>query len=322
MLPRPALKPGARAGVTELDMACKQLMKTGLFESCNYRYSPTAQSAIDVEVAVRELPAPQRVRFAISGVDEKQLWAWLHKNEPLVKDHMPANDDAVAFYSDAVRRFLKAEGRDKDMVSSVETDLRAQEQRFVFHPKDLPAIVDVAFSGASSISPPRLREAFMAGSKGTGFTEFDVRRVLDRNVRPLFENEGRLGVQFPAVRAEKVNGGVLVTVAVNEGPAFKLRTVKLAGEVKLSASFTIGEVANWNKVEAGAEELRQALKNQGYLNASYSIERQLNNDETADVTIKFERGPLFTFGRLVLEGLDGVVERQLRSKWMLGKASR
>lgn len=311
------LKVNAPAGVADLDEACKRLTKTGLFQSCKYRSSAASQGAIDVELTVGEMAAAQRVRFTIPGVDEKQLWAWLQKNEPLVQDHVPANDDALEFYTAAVRRFLKAEGRHADVVSAVESDLRAREQTFIFRPKNLPPIVDVAFSGESAIPEQQLRNALLPVAKGTGFTEFDVRRLVDSNVRPLFENEGRLRVEFPSVRTDKVSDGVRVTVAVNQGPVFKLRTVKVAGELKAEGLFPIGEIANWSKVEAGAEQLKQGLRNQGYLNASYSIARELNDDTTADATLTFKRGPLFTFGKLLLEGLDGVVEQRVRSRWKL-----
>jgi hypothetical protein len=30
----------------------------------------------------------------IPGVDEKQVWVWLHEKNPLIRDRMPSNDDA------------------------------------------------------------------------------------------------------------------------------------------------------------------------------------------------------------------------------------
>jgi outer membrane protein assembly factor BamA len=299
------VKQGDTAGSATLGEACERVMKTGLFRFCNYKYSPTSANAIDVVLSVAELPAPQRVRFTIPGVDEKELWDWLKKNEPLVRDTMPSNDDAIAFYTAAVRRFLKS-----DVTANVESDLKTHTQTFIFRPKNLPLIQDVSFTGASSIPIERLRDALLPVAKGTPSTEFDVRRLLDLNVKPLFEEQGRLAVEFPSVR-----GDSNVVIEVREGPVHTLRTVKISGNLQ-PRGFPIGETANWKKIDAAADGLKQDLRNRGHLEASHALRRELH-DGQADVTVELRPGPVFTFGKLVFEGLEPVLEKRLRSSWRL-----
>jgi outer membrane protein assembly factor BamA len=317
------LKVKSPAGISDLDAACGRLMKTGLFRSCNYRYSPQSPESIDVEFTVNELPAEQRVRITIPGVEEKRLWEWLQKNEPLAKDQMPPNDDAVAFYTAAVHRFLKAEGLDSGLISSVESDLQRRQQTFVFRPKNVSAVVDVAFTGESSVQAEKLRQTLLPHAKSSGFTEIDIRRHLQFHVKPLFEQLGYLRVEFPQIQAEAADGGVRVSITVNEGPTFQLGAVRASGEgapdeaAVQSAGFPVGAIANWDKVETAAEVLRQGLRNQGYLGARFTIERNLSDDGIVDANVVFRRGSQFTFGQLFLDGLSDFLEKRLRAQWKL-----
>jgi outer membrane protein assembly factor BamA len=317
------MKVNSRAGAADLDAACARLMKTGLFRSCNYRYSPGPQGAISVEFTVSEMPAEQTVKLTVPGTAEKRVWDWLQKNEPLVQDRMPPNDDAIAFYTAAVQRFAKAELGEADLTAAVESDLQRREQTFVFRSKNLAPVSDVLFTGESSIPMEKLRQALLPVAKGSGFNQFDIRRLLDINVKPLFERQGRLRIEFPSVTAEKIDGGVRVNIAVVEGLVFKLRTVTSAGEGvpgadKLKAApFPVGDVANWQKIETAAETLRQALRNEGYLAARFTLGRKLHDDGAADVDITFNRGSQFTFGQLTLQGLSAFQEKRIRAQWKL-----
>jgi outer membrane translocation and assembly module TamA len=80
----------------------------------------------------------------------------------------------------------------------------------------------------------------------------------------------------------------------------------------------IGKIANWRAVEDGLAAAADTLKAAGYLEAKYEVDRRLNEQAgTAEATVTFKRGELFTFGALQIEGVPGDVELKLRELWRL-----
>ena len=113
---------------------------------------------------------------------------------------------------------------------------------------------------------------------GIPYSEPLLRRVLDSAIRPMYEEQGRIRVAFPEITAKKAenNDGVVVTIAVNEGPAYTLGTVAVAGlpaaeveQLAKSEDWHKGETANFTKIDANLDKIRQRQRAQGYLRAQY-----------------------------------------------------
>ena len=300
------LKPGAKAGKAEFEAACQRLVRSGLFQGCNWKYEPTSTTGITLTIQVQEAPAPQTVRLTVPGVTETQLWDWLRENEPLVQTKMPASDDAIQFYTQAIKKFLK-----QDVVSSVDTNLETKENILVFRPANLPKIESVRFEGAKVIDASVLEKTVAPIAQGMLFTEFDVNQVLDLHVRPLYEKLGRLNVKFPGIKAM----GGIVTVQVDEGGVYKIGDVTATGAQPKLAK---GEVADWQAVTSSLDLVTAALRNQGHLNARYKVDRTLNDSAgTVDLKVAYEAGKQFVFGALKLGRLTPAQESAVRRIWML-----
>jgi outer membrane protein assembly factor BamA len=296
------LKVGTQAGKAELDRACQKLIDTGLFEGCNWKYAGGA-----VTLELKEAPAGQTVHLSVPGVNEKQLWAWLADNEPLVQPKMPASDQAIQFYTKAVQRYLK-----QDMPSSVDSNLDTHETMIAFRPSNLPSIASVKFEGAQAIDAATLEKKITPAAQGTAFTEHDFRLLLDQHIRPLYEDLGRLKISFLEIREQR---GV-VTVLVEEGPVYKLGHITVTG-VDSQPQLTAGDLANWRKVVEAFEAVGKGLRNQGYLEAKYKLTRELKEDGTVDVKADYTRGKQFVFGTLKLAGLSPTQESIVRPLWTL-----
>ena len=299
------LKIGATAGKTDFDAACRRLVDTGLFQGCNWKYAPVSRTSVALTFSLEEAPADQTVRLTIPGVDDKQLWEWLRANEPLVQPKMPGSDAATTFYTQAIQRFLK-----KDVVSSVDTNLNSRETTLVFRPANLPKVESVRFEGAKAIPPATLEKVLTPIARGTAFTEYDIQQLLNLNIRPLYENLGRLDVSFPSIKAD---GGAL-TIQVDEGQMYKLGAAKVMGgpEVQLP----LGQTAEWNRIVDALEKANAELRSRGYLQARYDVERSLK-DGIADLAIAFKPGPQITFNALRLQGLNVPQEANVRKLWKL-----
>jgi outer membrane protein assembly factor BamA len=298
------LKPGAKAGKVEFDAACQRLIQSGLFQGCNWKYLPTSTTGIALTIQLNEAPAPQTARLTVPGVPEKQLWDWLRENEPLVTTEMPASDDALQFYTQAIRRFLK-----QDVVSSVDTNLETKENVLVFRPANLPKIESVKFERAKVIAADVLERSVAPIAQGMPFTEFDVNQVLDLNVRPLYERLGHLNVKFPSIKA--TDGAV--SVQVDEGIVYKIGDVTATGG---QPALVKGEIANWQAITSLLDAVTAGLRNQGYLNARYKVDRKLNESAgTVDIQVAYDPGKQFIFGALKLGGLTPAQESAVRRVW-------
>lgn len=306
------LKTGTTAGKAEFDAACQRLIGSGLFQGCNWKYVPTSATGITLDLQLKEAPADQTVRLTIPGVDDKQLWDWFRTNEPLVERKMPGSDEAIQFYTDAVKRFLK-----KDIASSIDTNLQTHETTLVFRPANLPVVESVKFENTQAIDAATLEKKLTPIAKGMPFTEYDVKQLLELNIRPMYEELGRLDIAFPSIKAE----GGAVAVQVNEGHVFNLGSVKVTG-IDAQPKLTAGQIANWRQITDAMEALSATLRNQGYPKAKYKIDRTLNEQtSTVNVTVNYDRGKQFVFGTLKLDGLNPTQESAVRSVWTLPKGA-
>jgi outer membrane protein assembly factor BamA len=304
------LKRGSTAGKPEFDAACQRLIGTGLFERCDWKTTPTSTTGVTLTLALKEAAAGQKVRLTVPGVDDKQLWDWLRANEPLVQPQMPASDEAIQFYTRAIQRFLK-----RDVIPSVQTNLESKESTLVFRPANVPTITAVKFTGAQAIDAATLEKTFAPLAQGTPFTEYDVQQLLNASIRPMYENLGRLNVNFPSIQAA---AGV-VTIQVDEGRIYKLAKVEANGApAGTQPTLAIGQTAEWNKIVAGLDTVSKTLRDQGYLDARYKVERQLNDEAgTVSLIASYTPGHLFTFRKLRLEGLNIPQEGNVRALWKL-----
>ena len=119
----------------------------------------------------------------------------------------------------------------------------------VFRPTDVPKIESVRFEGAQAIPAGTLETKLNPVAKGSPFTEYDVKQLLDVNIRPMYEEFGRLNVSFPLIKAD----GGAVTVRVDEGRVYNIGQVRSTGDGP-AISLAAGQIANWRKVNEALEE--------------------------------------------------------------------
>ncbi|HVX65729.1 MAG TPA: POTRA domain-containing protein, partial [Bryobacteraceae bacterium] len=133
------------------------------------------------------------------------------------------------------------------------------------------------------------------------------------------------GIQFSRISVAKAPaGGVAVTVAVEEGPVYRVGAIEIAGDrlptdrLKQTLEIKSGDVASGRKLTLAAEKVRAALGRDGYLDASTEIERHIDPARAiADFTVVVQKGPQSRCGELRLEGLDSASAARARAWWKL-----
>jgi len=159
------------------------------------------------------------------------------------------------------------------------------------------------------------------------YLEARLHELLDHNIRPLFEEKGRLRVRFGPLRVEdsKEPVGVVVTVPVNDGDEFQFNKVELAGHSKLPEKDVArlvrlqeGELANFALVKHVLGDIERLYRRNGFMHATTEFERTLNDEKkTVDVVIRIRERDQYLFRTLEIKGLDINAAAAVRRRWAL-----
>jgi len=317
------LKIGAPVQKADFDAARDRLLASGAFDSVGYSFQPANANGYETTFRVVEVGTLYPYRFeALPGPDDA-LRAALRKQEPVLGDRIPATPQVLNRYTAAIRQFFDGKVEAK---GELNTDSGTLE--IVFRPPGERArISEVNFTGNKAIVTPLLLGKLSPAAVGIAYSEPLLRRVLDSAIRPLYEELGRIRVEFPQITTRKAenNDGVVVTIAVNEGPVYTLGTVALAGvpaseiaQLEKSADWHKGETANFTNIERGFSKIREHERAQGYLRADTHVVRDIRDqDHIVNLTVNIDRGPQFTLGKLTIQGLDLISEPAVRKMWKI-----
>ena len=324
------LKIGQAVDKAEFDGARERLLATGGFESVGYTYTPSKPgTGFDAVIEVIEATPLFPFRFEELGASDKDLRAQMAKNEPLFGEQIPATPAVLERIGRILTGYL--EGKSPGSKHPVEGRLRsdlAGEPTILFRPPgDRPRIAEVRFLGNEAVETARLANTLAEVAIGTPFTDPNVRLLLDSSIRRLYEARGRIRVGFPKIEGvpsqrPDVNG-IALTVTVEEGPEYKLGTVKYIGvaqkqlsEIEKLANFTANGTANFDEIDSGLLRITKRYKAAGYLKASTKIDRTIHdNAKTVDLVITLTPGPQYVYGTLVIQGLDLLSEPAVRKYW-------
>jgi len=322
------LHAGQPATRDDFHAATQKLFDTGFFTSVNYRFAAKTENNVAgyaLTLQVVEEPATSEVMLDVPGVDETRLWQDLAHTAPFARPKMPQNEHAVAYYQHAIEGWLRQNNRQDQIVAKDESDLARGTMAVVFLPANLPKIGEVVFSGNDALSTAALQRAIAKVAPGQGYTDRSFRHILELNVRPVYEEKGRLTVSFPQIAiADPAAATSTVNVAINEGPAWILGKVELTGdglpvnEMKTAGRFPEGKLANWKQIEESIEHMQRVLKRDGYLGVSSKPARSFREKENiVDMKIQVRKGDQFRFAGLRIQGFAPELEQKARKLWTL-----
>ncbi len=317
------LRIGQQVARNDFTAARERLLETGAFQNVGFEFKPSAKNTgYDATFEVVETTPLYRYRFEGLAASDADIRAALRKQEPLFGDKIPNSPDVMNRYSMAIAKLL---GNDAKVIGEVNPDTPA-ELVIVFRPMgDRLNISEVNFTGNTAITNQELWRHINPVAIGTPYSEIYFRQMLDTAIRNLYEERGRLRVEFPKVETGKSteNEGVVVTVTVNEGEAYNLGKVTFKG-IDAKKEDEYNRLGGWMKEEridiaainAGLGRIRKALHEEGYLRVTTDLERDVHDAaKTADITIVVNQGPQYKMGKLTIEGLDLIGEPAMRKLW-------
>jgi len=201
------LNVGQLAGKEEFDAARDRLAATGVFETVGYQFQPGPnKQGFAATFQVSEVEPSYPVRFEELGVPDKDLEAVLKSKDSLFSmTRLPATQPVMERHTAWIQEYLNSKGL-KEKIAGKVTLLGTEQFAIVFRPaRNLPAIAQITFQGNQVIPQAALREAVHLTAIGAPYTESSFRDLLDHAVRPLYEQRGRVRLNFVEVRAEPVS---------------------------------------------------------------------------------------------------------------------
>jgi outer membrane protein insertion porin family len=319
------LHEGQRVTRKELDAAAQTLLDTGFFSSVNYRYDRKATGAFAVTLVVIELPATLPVILDIPGQDEQQLWKDLTAANAFVDRRIPDNERATAYYKQVIQTVLAKSSHAPEIVAKAEGDLGSHRVTLTFRPALLPRIANTRFEGNVVVPSTVLESAVAKPALGQEYTERYYRRIVELNLRPIYEERGYLTVSFPRVKASGTDTQIVdVTTQVDEGPLWRLGQVEVVGdgvpaaEMRDAAKLAIGQPANWKEFLAALERMKPVVTRDGYLGVRSEAVRSFHDDShIVDVTVNVVKGRQILFGELHFSGIGPDAQTHAMAVWKL-----
>jgi outer membrane protein assembly factor BamA len=319
------LKIGQRVGKADFETARVRMLASGAFDTVGFNYAPAPDGkgyAVVFEVA--EITQVYPYQFEDLEANAAELRSYLKKKIILFGEQIPATKMVLDEYIKAIEEYLAAKGHPEKVTSRVIMS-SPEKLTIVFRPAITPPVVaDVRFTGNQVIGSRTLRNALAGVAVGVVYREATLRELLDTSVRPLYEAHGHIRVAFSTLQTEKAKdvNGVVVIVGVNEGDRYNLGDIDIqgssvtAGSLYKAANFKVGDVANFDEINAGLDRIYKEIRRKGYMQVRSTVERKINEPKkTVNLVIHIEPGTQYQFGSLTIEGLDLHGEAAMKKLW-------
>jgi outer membrane protein assembly factor BamA len=326
------LKAGAAFSVADLDAAGQRLVDSGLFTKVAYR-TTSKGNLVTVILQIKEGSGGQS-----TVVFDNFVWFTNDELVAAIKREVPAfagTAPDAGRMTDDIKRALENLLKERHINGTVEygaeqAELNSPTQEHVFSVVGVPIpICSLHFPGAADlmeaqliVSSRQLTDDSYSLKTANAFTTF----VL----LPLYHQAGQLRAKFakPITKLDpspKCNGGVELTIPVEEGPIYLWDKAEWTGNQAVPASdlngalgMKNGDVANTVKVDKGLFEVKQRYGHTGHLDVRLDTEQQLDDtNNRLSYKIAVKEGPQYKMGTLTIKGLDEESANSLKERWKL-----
>jgi len=326
------LKIGEAGDKARFEQARKQLEATGMLDSIGYQFDPAEDGKGYVATfTVDEVSPLCTVQFEGLNASRADIDKYLKSKEVLYNGKLPPTTFIIDRFTSEIETYLASIKHAEKVVSNVVPSGPDSFDLVFRNGAPLPSIAEVTFEGNKAVLITDLEHAINDVAYGTPYSEYTFKLLLENQIKPLYEAKGYLGVRFLNVTSEpsKTVKGVIVHLTVKEGPVYKLTKVSLSGvtrdetaDLGRIAKFKTGEVANFDEINEAVDRMKKQLIHDGYIHTEAEIVRRLDDAaKTVGLLVKLTKGPLYTYGKLTIQGLDLDGEAQIEKLWT-GKAGK
>lgn len=318
------LEIGDQVGEPEFKAALERINAAGVFDELEWRYDPQGDG-YKVTFTVHELEQLYEVDFQGFDSSPDELRALLREEVPLFAARVPSTGPMIDRIGGALQSLWQSQGNESNVIGQLEARATG-ELVMLFRPQErLRTISQVTFENSEAISPFDLQVFFNRIARGEAYSETRLRELLRYNVRPLFEEKGRMGVEFcPCSAVDDPNNlGLRVTVQVQDGPEYLYGSVpppEIPGmepeKIEDMYSPKSGDVVNMKQARESQAKIEETLRANGFIRAQTDLGIKVNDEEkTVDLEFSSAPGYRYFFDRLLIEGLDILAEPIIRKRW-------
>lgn len=318
------LKVGEPVAEADFQNALGKLNDAGVYDDLRYEFGPK-DGGYRLVITVDEVDLTYPLRLDGFDMPREELLALLESKVPLFSETVPATGTMVDRIGDALQKHWKASGHDEDVMGRL-APIDAERLAMVFQPeRRLDSIAFVKFEGSQIIDPLDLQRMFNPIAMGEPYTETRIRELLLANVRPLFEDSGRMAVKFCPCTTEPDDdtNGLNVTVQVEDGPAYVYSRIERPdvpgfekSQIEKIIDFKPDQTVHMGDVRIAQGKLDEEMRKKGFLKAETTVDITIN-DEDRKVALEFDATPgkQYFFDRVEIRGLDILAEPAVRKRW-------
>jgi outer membrane protein insertion porin family len=318
------LKIGAMVDKNDFDRALANLDDAGVFETIEYRYTPQGDG-YKLILTVQEVEQLYPVRLEGFKEPEEKLLVLLREKVPLFAERVPSTGTMALRIGNALQQHWSEAGEESKIIGRL-APIEDGKLAMLFQPEtELQTIAFVTFDGSQAIHPIELQRVFNPTAMGEAYSKSRLMELLHFNIRPLFEEKGRMDVQFEETSVEPDPGssGLLIKVAVTDGPDYKYGKIEKPEAFGLPDDvvgkifkFDPGDPADMKLVRDAQGQLDERYRRNGYLRADTKLETAIDHEaHTVDLAWKVTPGPQYKLRRLYIKGLDILSEPVVRKRW-------
>ncbi|MYA80556.1 MAG: hypothetical protein F4X39_08535, partial [Acidobacteriia bacterium] len=280
-----------------------------------------------VTFTVQEAPELYAVRFEGFDISEEEIRARLREKIPLFGPKVPPSGIMARRIGDLLQELWIEQGNQTKIIGDINL-LSDEEFEILYRPEGtVQNIAFTRFENARVVPALTLQQKFNSVAMGVTYSERRLLELLKYNIKPLYEQVGRLEVKFCpcSVEPDTASKGLIVTIQVEEGPEYKFGEVvppqtsfiKPEDMAKL-IKFQPGDTANLVLVSEALQLYEEQFKGNGFINIRSQYDSTTNPEKkTVDIVMRLDPGYRYVFRKLEIEGLDLVAEAAVRKRWAL-----
>ena len=308
---------GKEVSEPALKDAASRLGATGLFAEVKYRYAthgPDLIAEFQVSDAANLLPC--KFNNFVWFTDE-ELLSKLRAQVALFKGEVPRSGNQQEKLATALEGVLKGRGIKGRVRSTPQGRVGGPVEAMQFRVEGAAILIrQVEFRGAAQVDAAALQAAVQP-LIGKDYEQAFVASFAVNNLTPLYWQRGYLRVAFPSPMARIVKAGgagtsVAVTIAINEGPQYRLEGIHWTGnsvfpasELARSIHLNPGEPANATQLQQDLEGVQEMYSTKGYFLAAVTSKPTLDDTaRTARFEFQVREGELFRMGKLEITGVE------------------
>ncbi len=318
----------------------KALWDSGFFEDISISLTRSG-STVDLQVSVRERPSIKALEFeGNSEVSSEDL------TEHLASVVKPGSVLNTTVLGKAVERIRDKYAEEGYFLAEASHELKPQKDgevlvKFIVVEHEPVTVRRITFVGNYNVPESELRDVMLTGAPG--FFDFGTggmfrQDMFDRDIlvlSSLYYDKGYLLAQLatPRIMLTPDRTGIELTITVNEGPRFKIRSLRvyerddqgheiepLGGRRKLREMITArpGEFFNRATLVKDIGAIQTMYRDAGYANVEAPPQTETDAEtKEVDVSIPVRRGKLTHFGRIEIRGNTKTRDKVIRREMVL-----